>query len=320
MLFGCSNSNGPSNENSDGQEMPSEDGSSSEITSNSYVDVLEHSLELLRGQFYQRLMITLKSGEDAWGAPSSQPSGNILNGSCTLGGSFSRTENYTPNDAGQVPTNSIELTLTECALNDVQISGLVTIDLETESSRQGTTVTQEITLNNLAVDSVNYSESINAVLTQTAATFGFQQSYNIDFQTSDYVRTSSEDRLKLSSANYIQNFNHEQDTQGATTEHSFSESGSAVLQLSGSLDLRASLNMFPALEYANQSIEETTDWTHTGNLASGNLEIASIDGSTIQVTADTGNVETVNYVISSDGFQTLVEDFWFAPAASSQLP
>ncbi|MBX2835934.1 MAG: hypothetical protein KTR35_03695 [Gammaproteobacteria bacterium] len=314
-LFGCSDSSTQTD-----SALPSDDPGSNEITSNTYVSVLETSLSLLRGQGYQSFVATLQSGEAIWGAPRTQPSGTELSGSCNNDGTFKRIETYDDSVLGPNQSHRVEFEFSDCAIANTLLDGPVIVDTETEGAGQGTIVHQNYEISSVTRTQNGVLETLDATLTQTAGVFGFRQYYQVLFNTRLYQIQTGESTFEIRDANYLQSFNHEQDTDGSTTAHSFSETGSAVLLFASQTPLRGSLNLNPEFVYLNESMDVTASWRHTDHLASGELEITSIDGSKVRVSPETGNDETVNYLITSDGFQTLVEDFWFSPAQSSQLP
>ena len=323
-LIGCGSDSPDTEASTDSGTVPNDDPDGSSMTglsSSNYNIILQNSLDLLRGRHYQELAQTLNVGEESiWGAAFSQPSGETLESGCPGGGQFSRTEFYEDTANGPVAANLVELELMQCVIGGAALNGGVSINTTTEASRQGSTINSTYTITDLAISTDEVQQNFTATLTQNAGTFGFRQFYTVNFQTDRYVQVNGATRISLSDASYRQDFDHQQDTAANTIEHLFQEEGSGVIQLSGSTNFGGSIEMTPPLVYLNESPENNPDWTHTQNLSSGNLTVTAIDGSSVQVSPDTGNPGTVNYLIASDGFQTLVEDFWFAPASSSQLP
>lgn len=322
-LVGCSGSSQDASPDDNTGATPDDDpgGNFTGLTSNNYTDVLRDSVDLLRGNHYQELVARLNVGSDTvWGGPFSQPSGESLEASCPEGGEYSRTEFYEDTGSGPISANLVELSLLQCTIDGAAITGDLSINATSEASRQGTTLDTLYTFSDLSVSTNELQQTMSATLAQNEGVFGFRQFYTVEFRSSSFVQEAGTELLSLTDSVYRQEYDHQQDTNTDTTDHLFQEQGSGIVRLTGATEFGGSIEMSPALVYMNEAAENNPKWTHTQNLASGKLQVTSIDGSYVQVTPNTGNPDTVNYMISSDGFQTLVEDFWFEPASSAQLP
>lgn len=288
-----------------------------QITALNYEKVLQGSLELLRANYYERIVSALATTATLW--PENE---DAVVGSetflCTDSGSVLRNVTEAPDrpDAS-VPDFKLKSSLEfdQCEFAGMKLDGVMTLDWQRSSPAQlgGDSRTW-----NYGFDQFLYTDGFQEIRVsgqheRRISVAGPSDAYQLISTTDSVLQIQGSIIRSLADAQYTQRYTYQIELPGQDSVFSFTESGQGEVTLVDAGLANLNVLIDPALSYATS--DSDTGGTIERAIVAGQVSVQAAGGSTVAASLLVDDSNTVLYVIKDETQQTTnIEGAWLSTA------